>query len=74
MSLPSAMDGRAFLRALCRIGWSVVRQRGSHRRLEHALSGRRIKVAFHAEIGRPAIRRTLEDGGIEEGEFLAAVR
>jgi predicted RNase H-like HicB family nuclease len=34
--LPGETDGRRFLRAMARFGWTVGGQRGSHRKLVHA--------------------------------------
>jgi predicted RNA binding protein YcfA (HicA-like mRNA interferase family) len=53
--LPGDVDGRRFLRAMARLGWSVESQRGSHRKLKHEGIGQIIIVAFHNTIHRNAI-------------------
>ncbi len=64
------MDGRRFLRAMARFGWTVHRQKGSHRQLVHPVRPDRITVAFHDTIGRNIVRKVLKHAGIEEADFL----
>jgi predicted RNA binding protein YcfA (HicA-like mRNA interferase family) len=51
-----AVKPRVVVRALERIGFSVVRTRGSHYQLHNPRSGRRVTVPFH---GRDLSRGTL---------------
>jgi predicted RNA binding protein YcfA (HicA-like mRNA interferase family) len=71
--LPGEIDGRRFLRAMARFGWTVRRQRGSHRRLVHPDRPNRITVSFHDTIGRTIVRKILRHAGIDEDEFLKAL-
>jgi predicted RNA binding protein YcfA (HicA-like mRNA interferase family) len=72
LTLPGEVDGARFLRALARLGWTVARQRGSHRILNDA-TGKAISVSFHGSIRRGAIRNTLRLTGITERDFLDAL-
>lgn len=70
--LPGEIDGQRVLRALGRLGWTVVKQRGSHRKLMKQGGGMLI-VAFHNKLGRQSVRRILRQAGISEEEFLQAL-
>ena len=61
-----AVKARRVLDALQRIGWVVVRSRGSHRRLNRS-GWRPITFAFHdsAEVGPAALRRIARDTGLK---------
>lgn len=69
--LPGELDGKRFLRAMARLGWPVVAQRGSHRKLAKAGRPEFIIVAFHGTIGRNSVRHILRKAGIGESDFLA---
>ncbi len=68
--LPGEVDGRRFLRALARFGWTVIGQRGSHRKLADREGTRTVIVAFHSVVRRNTIRKVLKQAGIDEDEFL----
>ena len=68
--LPGEVDGRRFLKAMARFGWTVEHQEGSHRKLVHPESKRFIIVAFHNVIRRNSIRHVLRLAGIDEASFL----
>jgi predicted RNA binding protein YcfA (HicA-like mRNA interferase family) len=61
-----AVKARRALDALQRIGWVIVRTRGSHRRLARP-GWRQITFAFHdsAELGSAALRRIARDSGLK---------
>lgn len=67
--LPGELDGKRFLRAMARLGWSVISTRGSHRKLRRAEGGRTVVVAFHDSLSRNSVRRALREAGIEEDAF-----
>ncbi len=60
--------------ALQRLGFAVVRQRGSHIRLEMRLVGRtiRITVPAHRPVKRSTLSRLLKTAEISLDDFLAA--
>ncbi|MHB8604921.1 MAG: type II toxin-antitoxin system HicA family toxin [Thermoplasmatota archaeon] len=68
--LPAEIDGRRFLRALARLGWTLETQRGSHRKLRHPAQPRFLVVAFHTTVSRASVRAALRDAGITDDEFL----
>jgi predicted RNA binding protein YcfA (HicA-like mRNA interferase family) len=68
--LPGEIDGRRFLRAMARFGWTVESQKGSHRKLVHPERDDFLIVAFHATLGRNTVRRILRQAGIDEDDFL----
>lgn len=56
------------VRALARIGYRVVRQRGSHMRL--ACPGRKsVTVPRHRELKPGLLRRILSDAGLSPEDF-----
>lgn len=66
MSEWPAAKARRVLSALLRIGWVVVRTKGSHRRLARP-GWPMVTFAFHddAEVGPAALRRIARDTGLE---------
>lgn len=71
--LPGEIDGRRFVRAMARFGWSVESQRGNNRKFVHPDRRDFLIIAFHRTLGRNTIRRILRQAGIEEEEFLEAL-
>ncbi len=69
------VTGRDVLRALRRMGWVVVAQRGSHTQLRHPSRGGRVTVPIHAgeTIGPGLLRSILAQAGITADEFRAAL-
>ena len=57
-----ALTSRELISALRRAGFEIVRQRGSHARLQHP-DGRATTVPVHAgeDIGRGLLRKILRD-------------
>lgn len=55
-----------------RDGWSVVRQRGSHIRLQKAVDGETLKVTVpaHKPIKRSTLSHILKDAGITVERLL----
>ena len=66
--LPS-LSGRKLVTILSKFGYQVVRQRGSHMRLE-APSRDPITVPDYKEIDRSLVRKILRDAHITVEEFL----
>ena len=62
-------SGKEIIRALERMGFSVVRQRGSHLRLLHH-DGRVVSVPNHPVIGRGLLRKILRDAAVSPEDFL----
>lgn len=62
------LSGRAVVKALARVGYVEVRQRGSHIRL--ACWGKKsLSVPDHQVIGRGLLRKLLRDAQLSAEEF-----
>ena len=74
MSRLPALRANEIVRALQRLGFEFVRQRGSHIRLRHS-DGRFASVPDHGsrELRREFILDILKQAGVEVGDFLAAL-
>ena len=70
MALP-VVSGREAIKALCRAGFRVVRQRGSHVRLEKRTEDKMIKltVPLHKSVKKGTLRRIIKDAGLTVQEF-----
>lgn len=64
------LKGSELVRALERLGFHVVRQRGSHVRLKHP-DGRAVTVPVHAgeDLDRGLLKKILRDAQISEDEL-----
>jgi len=62
--------------AFQRAGWQVVRQKGSHIRLERTSEAGTIKVTIpaHKPIKRSTLAKLLKDAEISVDQFIALVR
>ena len=70
MALP-VVSGREAIKALCRAGFRVVRQRGIHVRLEKRTEAKVIKltVPLHKTLKKGTLRRIIKDAGLTVQEF-----
>jgi predicted RNA binding protein YcfA (HicA-like mRNA interferase family) len=59
-----------------RAGWRVVRQKGSHIRVERATETGTLKVTIpaHKPIKRSTLAKLLKDAELDVEEFIALVR
>jgi predicted RNA binding protein YcfA (HicA-like mRNA interferase family) len=73
-SLP-AVTSREVISALRRAGFEIVRQRGSHARLQHP-DGRTTTVPVHSgvDIGRGLLRKILRDVELAPDEFVKLLK
>lgn len=72
MSKVPSLGYREIIRALRRNGWVVVRQKGSHIRLQKNLPDRTLKLTIpaHTPVKRSTLAHILKQGGIEVDDFL----
>jgi predicted RNA binding protein YcfA (HicA-like mRNA interferase family) len=65
------LKSRELITALEKAGFAIVRQRGSHVRLQHT-DGRVVTVPVHAgqDIGRGLLRKILRDADLSRDEFV----
>ena len=63
------VSGAQLIRALERLGWQVVRQRGSHVRLRHPERSTFLVVPLHRELKRGTLNGILKDAGLDRDEL-----
>ena len=63
------LSGLKFCKILKKIGFNEIRQKGSHRYMQHP-DGRTTVVPMHKEIGRGLLIRILKEAEITREEFL----
>ncbi len=70
--LPS-ISGHEAVKRFERVGYTTVRQKGSHIRLIHPSdsSCKPLTIPNHKELGRGLLRKLLRDSGLTVREFLA---
>ncbi len=67
--------GRQVVRALEKLGWMVVVQRGSHVQLKHPTRGGRVTVPVHAgeTLGPGLLRSILNQAGMTADDLRAGL-
>ncbi|MBI5730075.1 MAG: type II toxin-antitoxin system HicA family toxin [Ignavibacteriales bacterium] len=73
MSELPILSGKEIIKVLSRIGYYVVRQRGSHIRL-YCLDRKPITIPNYKSIDRSLLRKILRDAQISDEEFLKFYR
>jgi predicted RNA binding protein YcfA (HicA-like mRNA interferase family) len=70
MKLPQ-ISGKELIKILSKFGFKVVRQRGSHVRLEKKTNGKIIKITvpMHPNLKRGTLSRIIKDSKVNEDEF-----
>lgn len=63
------VSGQQLITALEKIGWVVVRQRGSHVRLKHDDRTTPLVVPLHRELKRGTLAGILRDAGIDRDDL-----
>ena len=63
------VSGAQLVKVLERIGWTAVRQRGSHVRLKHTDSATFLVVPLHRELKRGTLSGILRDAGLDRDEL-----
>jgi predicted RNA binding protein YcfA (HicA-like mRNA interferase family) len=71
VKLPRDISGAEALRALERLGFSVIRQSGSHVRL--AQGDRRVTVPMHRNLVVGTLQSILRQAGVSLDDFLNAL-
>jgi predicted RNA binding protein YcfA (HicA-like mRNA interferase family) len=67
------LSGRKVAQALVRLGWRVVRQKGSHMILVKTGHIATLSVPDHREVARGTLRALLQRAGIALEDFNRAV-
>lgn len=73
MTVVPSLSYRLIVRALQRDGWIVVRQRGSHIRLQKRTPQRTLKltVPAHTPVKRTTLQQILKQGELSLDRFLS---
>jgi len=71
MSKLPSLTGEQVVKALCKYGFRVERQKGSHLYLKHA-DGRATVIPLHKgeSIGKGLLRKIIRDTDMDKDEFL----
>lgn len=66
------LTGNAVINALNKVGFQVIRQKGSHVRMQHE-DGSVVTIPVHAgkDIGRGLLRKILRDAKLTREDFIA---
>ncbi len=70
--LPS-ISAKQIIRALEKIGYQVVRKRGSHFRLHH-LTREPLTIPDHNAIGKGLLRKLIRDANITKEELIELLK
>jgi len=62
------LSGKEIIKALAKVGFVPIRQKGSHVFLRHA-DGRRTVVPLHEEINKSTVMDIIEQTKLTRGEF-----
>jgi predicted RNA binding protein YcfA (HicA-like mRNA interferase family) len=69
------VSGKDAVKAFVRLGYEVVRQRGSHIRLHpQATTGKRLTIPNHGTLGKGLLRKLIRDAEISVQDFNAALK
>lgn len=63
------VSGQQLIAALEKLGWTVVRQRGSHVRLKHPERSTPLVVPLHRELKRGTLAGILGDAGVDRDDL-----
>ena len=67
------LSGKEIIKALARVGFAPIRQKGSHVFLRHA-DGRRTVVPLHEEINKSTVMDIIEQTKLTREEFLKLLK
>lgn len=70
MKLPQ-ISGKELIKILSKLGFQVIRQRGSHVRLERKSKDKTIKliIPMHSQLKKGTLSRIIKDSKISEEDF-----
>jgi predicted RNA binding protein YcfA (HicA-like mRNA interferase family) len=72
VKLPRDVSGAQAVRALGRLGFAIVRQRGSHIRLANGALA--VTIPAHGSIAPGTLQSILRQAGVSVEDFVAALR
>ncbi|MGH7946069.1 MAG: type II toxin-antitoxin system HicA family toxin [Opitutaceae bacterium] len=68
------LSGRAVVKAFCRDGWQLVRQKGSHMILVKDGNWATLSVPDHREVAPGTLRSLIRASGLTVDAFLALAK
>jgi len=68
------VSGRAAAKAFEKLGWILLRQRGSHMVFGKSEVAANLAIPDHRELARGTLRALVRTAGITVEEFVAALR
>lgn len=71
--LPS-LSGRQVVKVFKSLGWTMIRQTGSHMILTKDAHPATLSVPDHKEVAKGTLRSLIRSAGITVDEFLAALK
>ena len=75
MSKIPSVSGKAAIKVFMKIGYRVVRQRGSHIRLTHSdIYKRPLTVPDHKILGKGLLRKLLRDAELSTDDFIKLLK
>ena len=67
------ISGREAIRAFGKLGWQVVRQRGSHICMSRPGASATLSIPDHRELDRGLLRSLIRAAGITVEDFIASL-
>jgi predicted RNA binding protein YcfA (HicA-like mRNA interferase family) len=67
------ISGKKAIKAFIKIGYYIVRQRGSHIRLHHP-SKKPLTIPDHKVLGRGLLRKLLRDAELSREDFIRLLK
>ena len=67
------ISGKTAVRLLNKLGYQIVRQRGSHIRLRHPFK-KQITITAHKDLGKGLLRKIIRDAEISIEEFVKRLK
>ena len=75
MSIIPIVSAREMVVVLLKAGLKIIRQKGSHIRFYHPLTGKSTTVAMHAgDLTRKVIKQILSQSGISNKNFIELLK
>jgi predicted RNA binding protein YcfA (HicA-like mRNA interferase family) len=75
MSVLPSLRAREIIAALFKIGFRIIRSRGSHFRFENPITKRKVSVSFHpGDISKKNLHSILKQASLTVEEFLKALK
>ena len=75
MSIIPIITSKQLLTILLKVGFKILRQRGSHIRLQHPMTKMSTTIPMHAgDLSRKMITKILKQAGLSVNEFIKFFR